>query len=373
MIERSKRGRHSKVVSWLEDERVAIKVRNWVKEKGEEVTSQTLAAAFGEILKEVEDSTEVEELVEETFESARKEEVDRIEKGYIRKMSLQARTAREWLNKMGYRWKSIKKGIYIDGHEREDVVEYRGKFLDMWYDMQPYVREWEEVKEEVEGEVRLTGLRKKEKAAVKDGKFGDVKEIILVTHDESTFSANDGRRSCWVKGGENPLRPKGKGRGIMVSEFLTEIGRLRVRDEVGEDELLKEGLERDATIYFEYGDKGEGYWKGEDIVQQVLNKAIPVFEKEHGKECKACFLFDNSSNHGVFAEDALVAERMNLNSGGKQPLMRDGWYESSADFGSVRVPQKMWFEDNDGKVIAKGLKQVLMERGIWREELRLGM
>ena len=106
-------------------------------------------------------------------------------------------------------------------------------------------------------------------------------------------------------------------------------------------------------------------------MQQVLNKAIPVFEKEYGKECKACFLFDNSSNHGVFAEDALVAERMNLNSGGKQPLMRDGWYESSADFGSVRVPQKMWFEDNDGKVIAKGLKQVLMERGIWREELRL--
>jgi hypothetical protein len=60
---------------------------------------------------------------------------------------------------------------------------------------------------------------------------------------------------------------------------------------------LKEGLERDATIYFEYGDKGEGYWTGEDIVQQVLNKAIPVFEKEYGKECKACFLFDNSSNH----------------------------------------------------------------------------
>jgi hypothetical protein len=135
---------------------------------------------------------------------------------------------------MGYMWKIIKKGVYIDGHEREDVVEYRGKFLDMWYDMQPYVREWEEVKEEVEGEVRLTGLRKKEKAAVKDGKFGDVKEIILVTHDESTFSANDGRRSCWVKEEENPLRPKGKGRGIMVSEFLTEIGRLRVSDEVGE-------------------------------------------------------------------------------------------------------------------------------------------
>ena len=71
IVERSTRGRHSKLISWLEDERVAIKVRNWVKEKGEEVTSQTLSAAFGEILKEVENVTEVEKLAEETFESKR--------------------------------------------------------------------------------------------------------------------------------------------------------------------------------------------------------------------------------------------------------------------------------------------------------------
>jgi hypothetical protein len=365
IVERSKRGRHSKLISWLEDERVAIKVRNWVKEKGEEVTSQTLSAAFGEILKEVENATEVEKLVEETFERVRDEEVERTEKGYTRKESLQARTAREWLNKMGYRWKSIKKGIYIDGHEREDVVQYRSKFLDRWYEMQPYVREWEEVKEEVEGEVRVTGLRKKEKTIL------NATEIILVTHDESTFSANDGRRSCWVKEGESILRPKGRGRGIMVSGFLTGSGRLRVRDEVTDDELLREGVERDPTVYFQYGDKGEGYWKGEDMVQQVLDKAIPVFEKEYGKDCKACFLFDNSSNHGVFAEDALIAERMNLKFGGKQPLMRDGWYEVGTDLGVVRVPQRMWFEDSDGKVTPKGIKQVLMERGIWREGLKL--
>ena len=112
MVEWSKRGRHSKVISWLEDERVAIKVRNWVKEKGEEVTSQTLSAAFGEILKEVENVTEVEKLVEETFERVRDEEVERMEKGYMRKVSLQARTAREWLNKMGYRWRALKRDIY---------------------------------------------------------------------------------------------------------------------------------------------------------------------------------------------------------------------------------------------------------------------
>lgn len=38
-------------------------------------------------------------------------------------------TARRWLTKLGYELKEVKKGIYIDGHEREDVVTYRNKFL----------------------------------------------------------------------------------------------------------------------------------------------------------------------------------------------------------------------------------------------------
>src|SRR6267378_2200934 len=42
-----------------------------------------------------------------------------------RKVSIQAWTAREWLSRMGYRWKSVSKDVYIDGHEREDVVQYR--------------------------------------------------------------------------------------------------------------------------------------------------------------------------------------------------------------------------------------------------------
>ena len=54
------------------------------------------------------------------------------------------------------------------------------------------------------------------------------KEIILVTHDECIFYSNDGKRGVWAKSGELPLRKKGNGRSIMVSEFLLEeCGRLR--------------------------------------------------------------------------------------------------------------------------------------------------
>ena len=90
----------------------------------------------------------------------------------------------------------------------------------------------------------------------------------------------------------------------MVSDFVTGEGRLKVRDEIRDEELMKEGIQRDAAVYFEYGGKNEGYWKGEDMVRQVLDVAVKVFEKQYGSGCKGCWLFDNSSNHGVFTEDA---------------------------------------------------------------------
>ena len=39
------------------------------------------------------------------------------------------RTAAKWLNQLGFHPYSLKKGVYIDGHEREDVIDYRKLFL----------------------------------------------------------------------------------------------------------------------------------------------------------------------------------------------------------------------------------------------------
>lgn len=47
--------------------------------------------------------------------------------GYPRQVSLE--TARKWLHHLGFEVLDHKKGTYCDGHERDDVVEYRGKFL----------------------------------------------------------------------------------------------------------------------------------------------------------------------------------------------------------------------------------------------------
>ncbi|RPB00565.1 hypothetical protein L873DRAFT_1788936 [Choiromyces venosus 120613-1] len=40
-----------------------------------------------------------------------------------------ARTVRRWLRKLGFDWRDIKKGVYTDGHERDDVRKYRETFL----------------------------------------------------------------------------------------------------------------------------------------------------------------------------------------------------------------------------------------------------
>ncbi|OAD81098.1 hypothetical protein PHYBLDRAFT_138644 [Phycomyces blakesleeanus NRRL 1555(-)] len=47
----------------------------------------------------------------------------------------------------------------------------------------------------------------------------DEVEHVLVTHNESTFYSNDGKEAMWLVEGENPIRKKGPGMSLMISEF----------------------------------------------------------------------------------------------------------------------------------------------------------
>ena len=46
------------------------------------------------------------------------------------------------------------------------------------------------------------------------------KEIVMITHDESTFYCNEGMRLFWMENGKKKLLPKCKGQSIMISGFL---------------------------------------------------------------------------------------------------------------------------------------------------------
>ena len=45
---------------------------------------------------------------------------------------------------------------------------------------------------------------------------------IFIFHDESTFNANDDEALQWGRPESQIIRPKGRGSGIMVSDFITE-------------------------------------------------------------------------------------------------------------------------------------------------------
>jgi hypothetical protein len=80
-------------------------------------------------------------------------------------------------------------------------------------------------------------------------------------------------------------------------------------------------------------------------------------------------MVDNSQGHCAYAEDALLVNRMNLRPGGKQARLRDGWFLD----GETKVIQKMDFPPDHPNFPnqPKGIKQVLIERGLWDNKLTM--
>jgi hypothetical protein len=138
--------------------------------------------------------------------------------------------------------------------------------------------------------------------------------VVLVVHDESCFSSHDGKKTIWMEADRQPLRPKGQGRSIMVSGFLCEChGRLKLTSDL---QILHPNLPVDAQVLIRPGAGADGYWTNADLVNQLKERALPIFKALH-PGCDALFAFDNSQNHRARAPDALIASRLNVSDGGK--------------------------------------------------------
>ena len=90
----------------------------------------------------------------------------------------------------------------------------------------------------------------------------DQRPIIMITYNESIFSTNDGCRKVWTLNDQGILRPKAKGKGIMVLDFLLSWLRLNLLSlsSQQQEELVSSGVPREAVTYFEYGKSEERYW-----------------------------------------------------------------------------------------------------------------
>lgn len=354
LIPKGEQGIGRRMSSWYEDEKLELFMRKFIAEMGATMTAQKLSTAVGNyLMSEDHGAAVLQDLQHATVEEG---EEDGTRRGLYKRKGIRARSACRWLRRMGYRYRDIRKGIFLDGHERSDVIEYRQIFVRTISDLESLIVEYD-----INGNM------------IEKSPMPGERLCVLMAHDESTFSANDARRQAWHNIKQTHLRPKSRGRGIMLSDILYANGRVCVPDSITAEQMIAKGLDperRFATEYFEYGKNNSGYWTGEHVVDHILKIVIPMFELSYSAELyQGLFLFDNAAGYGSFASDALRAQDMNLDSGGKAPIMRNSYF--TKDF--ILHQQQMNFPHDHpihpGK--PKGLRIILTERGLWNNNLRL--
>ena len=274
-------------------------------------------------------------------------------------------TARVWLHKMGFAHQQFSKGVYFDGHEREDTVEHRNKYLDiistfkhrmLTHDCPPSTNSFSAIPNSPHFDTAPSPFPMVQSLLPSTDQFPPptsstifitnspfptipnlpVKRIIRVFHDESTFYSNADQSFHWTDGTSQALKQKSLGQAIMISDFIEEV-----------DGFLQcEGVE--ARLYLEH--QSEGYFNNDMLMVQV-QKAIDIFEKKYPSVI-GMFIFDNAPSHRKKPDNSLNPERMNVSDGGRQPVMRDTMWN--------RCIQKMTLDDGR----QKGMKSVLEERGV---------
>ena len=256
--------------------------------------------------------------------------------------SISLRTAVRWLHLLGFKPVSHKNGIYIDGHEREDVVKYRREYLKF---MEAYESD-HMPRPRCSDEEPLTP------PTTQTTEQND-RKLVLIYHDESIFNVNEAQTWMWGTADKPAILPKTKGSGIMVSDFIDEHnGFLRLSlDELEDARTSNLNFLEQAKELFEYGAARDGYWTGTKFMKQMEN-AVKIAEFKYTPAMHTLvWLFDQSSCHRAYAPDALNSNNMNVKPGGSQAVMRDTVWAGKV--------QRLVFDDG----VPKGMKQVLESSG----------
>ena len=122
----------------------------------------------------------------------------------------------KWLNRLGFYATKEKKGVYIDGHEREDVIEYRQEeFLPQ---IAHYTALSTNYEEDASGVLQpilpILPLREK--------------EHVIYYHDESCFHAKEYSKRIWLDENQQKMPSKLKGGLIYCFDFISLKGRLMI-------------------------------------------------------------------------------------------------------------------------------------------------
>ena len=128
-------------------------------------------------------------------------------------------TAHRWMHAMNYHYNKQPTGMYINGHEHKDVVEYHQEiFLPLWAKLGEWMMTWTN-----------DGVQNPPHAMPT---FPFEKQVVQWTHDESIFYTDNCCKSHWVHADKKPeLVKQGEGVSIMVSDFCSpDLGWLKSKD-----------------------------------------------------------------------------------------------------------------------------------------------
>ena len=121
-------------------------------------------------------------------------------------------TVQKWLHDLGFDIFQMSKGVFIIGHERSDVVESRVHFLRTMTKC-GFLRADNAPTEEAARELP---------ADVPHMSKEEGERNIVWFHDESAYNTTEDTPILWGEKGKLPIKPKGRGSSIMVSEFIEE-------------------------------------------------------------------------------------------------------------------------------------------------------
>jgi hypothetical protein len=245
--------------------------------------------------------------------------------------------------------------VYKDGQERPNVLQYcQALLLPRLAELEPTFTRCTFPELETNPDVRYTSV-------YPENLPPGAKPRIPVTHDECSFNSQEGVYRGWVRNAHMPFYHKGRGTGMMVSEYVTPRGNLQLPPDYPEDHLPLEpegDPYRGCTASLVFGDGF--WWTGETVADQLRDVTIPLFEMAY-PGCQAVFFFEKATNHAAFAKDALQVEKMNLSDGGAPTAdMKDGWFYRDNHHHNQKLERR-------GEKVAKGMDKVLRERGLWHE------
>lgn len=125
----------------------------------------------------------------------------------------------------------------------------------------------------------------------------------------------------------------------------------------------------EARVFFKAGKNRDGYFDGEDLLQQVEN-AIDIFEAKSNGFATGLFLFDNAPSHQKRAPDALSARKMPKGPHATWRHHKEGPKMKTTVFGDNNTPQDLYFPDNHPTMPGwfKGMETIIRECGLWPEK-----